>query len=172
MALPLPSQWKEASIEQELSPFDEDNLSHILPSSILALVCCYLDVEDLCHVRTINDLFFEAVKLSVREMRPRFRLRLVQIDFYMSVPGNLDHFSTSTIRGQVANQSCVKVPVIRIFGVTPRGQKCCMHCHNVLPYFFVPLPPTASVDVEDPSSVQSYVQSFAVRFALSRAFLA
>ncbi len=38
-----------------------------------------------------------------------------------------------------------QVPVTRLFGVTPSGQKACMHVHRVFPYLLVPVTPA---DVE------------------------
>jgi DNA polymerase zeta len=38
-----------------------------------------------------------------------------------------------------------QVPVTRLFGVTPAGQKACMHVHRVFPYLLVPVT-TADVD--------------------------
>ncbi|KAL9233295.1 hypothetical protein vseg_008315 [Gypsophila vaccaria] len=62
-----------------------------------------------------------------------FSVRIVSIDFYMSPPIPDFHFSYSTFQGGVK-----EVPVIRIYGSTPAGQKACVHVHRALPYLYVP----------------------------------
>jgi len=34
-----------------------------------------------------------------------------------------------------------KVPILRVFGITPAGQKACLHIHGIFPYLYVPMPP-------------------------------
>ncbi|KAK8961000.1 hypothetical protein KSP40_PGU011904 [Platanthera guangdongensis] len=65
-----------------------------------------------------------------------FSVRIVSLDFYMSPPiPNLDSCYNSFLGSNVE-----EVPVIRIFGATPAGQKTCLHVHQALPYFYVPFP--------------------------------
>uniref|UniRef100_A0A1A7XY61 DNA polymerase zeta catalytic subunit n=2 Tax=Iconisemion striatum TaxID=60296 RepID=A0A1A7XY61_9TELE len=61
-------------------------------------------------------------------------VRIVTADYYLSAPvKGLDvcysEFRESDVR---------KVPVVRIFGATPAGQKTCLHLHGVFPYIYVP----------------------------------
>ncbi|XP_053396986.1 uncharacterized protein LOC123552830 [Mercenaria mercenaria] len=71
-----------------------------------------------------------------------FSVRIVSTDHYMCTP----------LRGldvQYADQRCTevkKVPVVRIFGSTPAGQKTCMHVHGVFPYLYVPYDGTVPWD--------------------------
>lgn len=59
---------------------------------------------------------------------PIFALRIVCIDYYMATPlPDLD-LGYSALSGATVAQ----VPVIRIFGSTPAGQKTCLHVHKVL----------------------------------------
>ncbi|CAN9507584.1 unnamed protein product [Ophioblennius macclurei] len=63
-----------------------------------------------------------------------FAVRIVTADFYLSSPvKDLDvcysEFRESDVR---------RVPVVRIFGATPAGQKTCLHLHGVFPYIYVP----------------------------------
>lgn len=54
-------------------------------------------------------------------------IRLVSIDYYMTrpVPGLDECYS------QLEGSAIDQVPVIRIFGSTPSGQKTCVHVHGV-----------------------------------------
>uniref|UniRef100_A0A3P8WNJ4 DNA polymerase zeta catalytic subunit n=1 Tax=Cynoglossus semilaevis TaxID=244447 RepID=A0A3P8WNJ4_CYNSE len=63
-----------------------------------------------------------------------FTVRIVTADYYLAKPiKDLDvcysDFRESEVR---------KVPVVRIFGATPAGQKTCLHLHGVYPYVCVP----------------------------------
>uniref|UniRef100_A0AAQ5X8K3 DNA polymerase zeta catalytic subunit n=1 Tax=Amphiprion ocellaris TaxID=80972 RepID=A0AAQ5X8K3_AMPOC len=63
-----------------------------------------------------------------------FAVRIVTADYYVASPiKDLDvcysEFRESDVR---------KVPVVRIFGATPAGQKTCLHLHGVFPYIYVP----------------------------------
>ncbi|KAL5701114.1 DNA-directed DNA polymerase [Ranunculus cassubicifolius] len=63
-----------------------------------------------------------------------FSIRIVSIDYYMAPPiPNLD-VCYSTFQGEKVNE----VPVIRVYGSTPAGQKTCLHLHKALPYLYVP----------------------------------
>uniref|UniRef100_A0A2N9FNZ4 Uncharacterized protein n=1 Tax=Fagus sylvatica TaxID=28930 RepID=A0A2N9FNZ4_FAGSY len=63
-----------------------------------------------------------------------FSVRIVSIDYYMAAPTTGLDFCYSTFQGGKVNE----VPVIRIYGSTPTGQKTCLHIHKVLPYLYVP----------------------------------
>ncbi|CAG0890797.1 unnamed protein product, partial [Darwinula stevensoni] len=61
-------------------------------------------------------------------------VRIVVVNYHMTTPTlNLDP-TYSSFRGSGIH----KVPVIRIFGSTPNGQKTCLHIHGIFPYFYVP----------------------------------
>eukprot|EP00227_Mantoniella_beaufortii_P001001 CAMPEP_0197612476 /NCGR_PEP_ID=MMETSP1326-20131121/57379_1 /TAXON_ID=1155430 /ORGANISM="Genus nov. species nov., Strain RCC2288" /LENGTH=91 /DNA_ID=CAMNT_0043181237 /DNA_START=113 /DNA_END=385 /DNA_ORIENTATION=+ len=63
-----------------------------------------------------------------------FAIRLVTIDYYLAkpVPG-LDATHSAFVGAPVD-----RVPIVRIFGETPGGQKACLHLHRAFPYFYVP----------------------------------
>ncbi|KAJ6660281.1 hypothetical protein lerEdw1_017981 [Lerista edwardsae] len=63
-----------------------------------------------------------------------FSVRVVTADYYLSSPlPGLDpcqsHFREAPVK---------KVPVVRVFGATPSGQKTCLHLHGIFPYLYVP----------------------------------
>ena len=71
-----------------------------------------------------------------------FSCRIVDINFYTASPvKDLDVCYSDYRSSAVPN-----VPVVRIFGSTPAGQKTCLHVHGVFPYVYVPC------HVTDPSS--------------------
>lgn len=79
-----------------------------------------------------------------------FSVRIVNSDFYTAAPiENLD-----VCKSQFRESTIDKVPVIRIYGATPAGQKTCMHVHGVFPYIYVPYDGTEPTD--------KYLKQFAV----------
>ncbi|XP_028858187.1 DNA polymerase zeta catalytic subunit isoform X2 [Denticeps clupeoides] len=63
-----------------------------------------------------------------------FAVRIVAADYYVASPLRDLDVGYSEFR-----QSDVKkVPVVRIFGATPAGQKTCLHLHGIFPYIYVP----------------------------------
>lgn len=67
-------------------------------------------------------------------------IRLVDLDHVMCRPRAATRDPTLSL---VDSRQIAVVPVIRIFGSTPAGQRCCLHLHRAFPYFYVPLPPLA-----------------------------
>lgn len=61
-------------------------------------------------------------------------VKIVSLDYYRRSGGA----ATAMVVSEAARP---RLPVIRVYGVTKHtGQKVAVHVHNVLPYFFVPLP--------------------------------
>ncbi|KAJ7973360.1 DNA polymerase [Quillaja saponaria] len=63
-----------------------------------------------------------------------FSVRIVSIDHYMALPIPGMDICYSNFQGGKVNE----VPVIRVYGSTPAGQKTCLHIHQALPYLYVP----------------------------------
>ncbi|VVA94379.1 unnamed protein product [Arabis nemorensis] len=63
-----------------------------------------------------------------------FSLRIVTIDYYMASPIPGYDICYSSFQGGEVKE----VPVIRIYGSTPAGQKTCLHIHRALPYLYIP----------------------------------
>jgi len=62
-----------------------------------------------------------------------FSFRIIDSDFYVTKPNKFMDISYSTLYKEEVEQ----VPILRIFGVTKYGQKCCIHIHQVYPYFYI-----------------------------------
>jgi len=56
---------------------------------------------------------------------PALQVQITQIDYSLDAPDRLD------------NSNLPNVPVLRIYGASSAGKKCCLHIHQVYPYFFV-----------------------------------
>ncbi|KAJ8385944.1 hypothetical protein AAFF_G00179060 [Aldrovandia affinis] len=63
-----------------------------------------------------------------------FAVRIVTADYYMTSPiKDLD-----VCYSEFRESDVKRVPVVRIFGATPAGQKTCLHLHGIFPYIYVP----------------------------------
>ncbi|KAI3848221.1 hypothetical protein MKX03_003499 [Papaver bracteatum] len=80
-----------------------------------------------------------------------FSVRIVSIDHYMSPPITDLDISYSSFQGGVVNE----VPVIRIFGSTPAGQKTCLHVHRALPYLYMSC---SDISLETPEEGDKYLR--------------
>ncbi|KAM4522166.1 DNA polymerase zeta catalytic subunit isoform 2-T2 [Odontesthes bonariensis] len=63
-----------------------------------------------------------------------FSVRIVTADYYLASPIKELDVGYSDFR----DSDVKRVPVVRIFGSTPAGQKTCLHLHGVFPYIYVP----------------------------------
>ncbi|KAI9084855.1 hypothetical protein K1719_033261 [Acacia pycnantha] len=89
-----------------------------------------------------------------------FSVRIVSIDYYMAPPIPGLDICYSSFHGGKVNE----VPVVRIYGSTPAGQKTCLHIHRALPYIYVPC---ADIPLQsDQEDVYTYKVSASLEKAL------
>ena len=85
----------------------------------------------------------------------RFALRIVQLDSVLENPQDgLDH-----MRSAITGLPLRRVPMLRIFGLTPRGQTACLHVHGVFRYFLVPFDGEPATD---PAALRVQLQALAL----------
>lgn len=89
-----------------------------------------------------------------------FQVRLNCIDHYQAIPSEFDP-PVSRQYSQHGKDS-PKVPIIRVFGSTPTGQKVCAHIHGMFPYLYFQY--VGSLHEAD---VKSYIQR--IRVAINHA---
>jgi DNA polymerase zeta len=76
---------------------------------------------------------------------PMFSMRIVSLEYYMAPPLPDMDVCYSQFQGCAVNE----VPVVRIYGSTPAGQKACLHLHQVFPYFYVPYDEDLPQDIKE-----------------------
>ncbi|CAD6888345.1 unnamed protein product [Tilletia caries] len=81
---------------------------------------------------------------------PLFRLRLLNIDHILAKP--LPSFDRITSPFAPSRKPLWRVPVLRLFGATPAGQRVCAHIHGIFPYLYV-----AYNGSLDPKAVLGYI---------------
>ena len=67
-----------------------------------------------------------SINLAVTMDGLTFEMRIVNIDYYMAAPLPDVDVCYSSLEGTEVDQ----VPVVRIYGRTPAGQKACLHVHK------------------------------------------
>ena len=68
-------------------------------------------------------------------------VRLLTMDHYMIAPSEDSSNNFDPVYSMFRSAPIHRVPVLRVFGTTPAGQKACLHIHGIFPYLYVPMPP-------------------------------
>uniref|UniRef100_A0A3Q4MFD4 DNA polymerase n=1 Tax=Neolamprologus brichardi TaxID=32507 RepID=A0A3Q4MFD4_NEOBR len=121
-------EWEDSpsQFEEELSMFEEADM----------------DAEEMegqagHDVIPVGDLF--SADLNPRWRRPPAPSLDPSSDTLVFQQIDLDYYLGETVAG-MPGQSQGKVPIIRMFGVTDKGNSVCCHVHGFAPYFYVPAP--------------------------------
>jgi hypothetical protein len=68
------------------------------------------------------------MQLGSSEHERFFSVRIVSLDYYLAPPVPGLDVTFSSLEGTVVDT----VPIVRVFGSTPSGQRVCLHLHQVL----------------------------------------
>lgn len=64
---------------------------------------------------------------SIKPTKHPFSLRIITCDYYLTKPSAEEDVCYSSFMGRAIS----RVPVVRIFGTSNRGEKTCLHLHGV-----------------------------------------
>ena len=68
-------------------------------------------------------------------------VRIVTMDYYMAPPSTEADNLLDPVYSMFRSAPIKRVPILRVFGSTPAGQKACLHIHGIFPYLYIPMPP-------------------------------
>jgi DNA polymerase elongation subunit (family B) len=106
-----------------------------------------------------------------------FTMRIIYFDSYLLKITDDDRYIDSYRRDKLTRCDVVKIkyfskdvfnefmersveyiPIVRLFGTTLRGQKCCLNIHNYFPYFYVEINKDNFFDVTDRRKLRQFAE--------------
>jgi DNA polymerase zeta len=86
-----------------------------------------------------------------------FSMRLIEVEPCTSAPLHGFDETWSSLEGRPIH----KVPLLRLYGTTPAGQKCSVTVHNVYPYFFINIPDSVLIQHDTFEKLTAYALQLA-----------
>ena len=89
-----------------------------------------------------------------RASEAAFAVRLVSLEHVSAKP----RLHIDPTHSPLTERALRTVPIVRVFGPTPRGQKVCLHMHGSFRYFYVPW---YGVPPRDPKALRNRLKALA-----------
>lgn len=99
------------------------------------------EIESIGFSNSPASPHYKVCRVNSRQIKPYISIRIVQLDHILNV---VEQNSTHAIT--LPNPA---LPVIRVFGTTPFGQKACAFVYGVAPYLFIKLPDAFCKSISD-----------------------